>query len=307
MALAIVILMWGRLFAPPALLQGVLLMASTLYLVVAYSWVDTHIPSYGNPGVGYSVFWRRTLLVMIGFTASAIVIFVPRPPSASRHYRRILSSTIRSSKDLYALYVTSWSHEYPDLKETSEKQILTINETLASIAGPIGLLKFEFSSSNFDAETLTHVTNLCMTINQSLSQLLIYSPLLPSHLKDRFGRLSGALDQRVIGDLMAVLTLVEQSLQTGAPLPALLPVPLIARCVGLNQAFAKEGNGSGRGDLGLSRDMIQEEGFRKYCVVLSAFVQLLGAADALVWRVKMAVGETSVVDVELPFLSRQEP
>jgi hypothetical protein len=306
MALAIVLLMWGRLFAPPALLQGVLLMASTLYLVVAYSWVDTHIPSYGNPGVGYSVFWRRTLLVIIGFTASAIVIFIPRPPSASRHYRRILSSNIRSSKDLYALYVTSWSHEYSDLKETSEKQILANGETLASIAGPIGLLKFEFSSSNFDAETLSHVTNLCMTINQSLSQLLVYSTLLPPHLKERFARLSGALDERVVGDLMAVLTLVEQSLQTGAPLPALLPVPLIARCVGLGRAFVREENGTGKGDQGLSMDMIQEAGFRKYCVVLRAFVQLLGAADELVWRVKMAVGETSAVDVELPFLHRHE-
>lgn len=307
MALAIVSLMWGRLFAPPALMQAVLLMAATLYLVVAYSWVDTHIPSYGNPGVGYSVFWRRTLLVLIGFMASAIVIFVPRPPSASRHYRRVLSSTIRSSKDLYALYVTSWSHSYSDLKETSEKQILANGETLSSIAGPINLLKFEFSSSNFDAETLTHVTNLCMTINQNLSQLLIYSPLLPSHLKERFARLSGALDQLVIGDLMAVLTLVELSLQTGAPLPAVLPVPLIARCVGLNRAFAREGSGTtGQGDRFLSREMVREEGFRKYCVVLSAFVQLLGAADELVWRVKMAVGETSAVDVEMPFLRRHE-
>lgn len=302
MALAIVLLMWGRLFAPPALLQGVLLMASTLYLVIAYSWIDTHIPSYGNPGAGYSVFWRRTLLVMIGFTASAIVIFIPRPPSASRHCRRILSSTLRSSKDLYALYVTSWSHEYPDLKETSEKQILTNGETLGSILGPIGLLKFEFSSSNFDAGTLTHVTNLCMTINQSLGQLLMYSSQLPQHLKERFARLSGALDERVVGDLMAVLTLVEQSLQTGGPLPALLPVPLIARCVGLNRAFAREEAGKGS----LSMDTIKEEGFRKYCVVLSAFVQLLGAADELVWQVKTAVGETSYVDVEQPFLSRRD-
>ncbi|KIW35967.1 uncharacterized protein PV06_11729 [Exophiala oligosperma] len=302
MALAIVLLMWARLFAPPALLQGVLLVASTIYLVVAYSWVDTHIPSYGNPGVGYSVFWRRALLVMIGFTASAIVIFIPRPPSASRHYRRVLSSTIRSSKDLYALYVTSWSHAYSDLKETSEMQILTNSETLAAIAGPIRLLKFEFSSSNFDAETLTHVTNLCMTINQSLSQLLMYSNLLAQDLKERFARLSGALDERIIGDLMAVLTLVEQSLKTNDPFPAVLPVPLIARCVGLNRAFAREE--AGQGTLGI--DAVREEGFCKYCVVLSAFIQLLGAADELVWRVKTAVGETSYVDIEQPFLSRNE-
>jgi hypothetical protein len=39
---------------------------------------------------------------------------------------------------------------------------------------------------------------------------------------------------------------------------------------------------------------------------LTAFIQLLGTADELVWRIKTAVGETSYVDVELLFLSRQE-
>lgn len=291
MGLAIVLLMWGRLFAPPALLQGVILMAATIYLVVAYSWIDTHIPSYGNPGVGYAVFWRRALLVVIGFTASAIVTFFPRPPSASRHYRRVLSSTIRNSKDLYALYVTSWSRDYTDMQETSEKNTLANYKTLAEIAGPINLLKFEFSSSNFDAATLTHVVNLCMTINQCLSQLMVYSKALPQDLKDRFARLSGALDDRIIGDLMAVLTLVEQSLKTGDPLPAVLPVPLIARCANLDRAFSKAEAGNGS----LTMDTIREEGFRKYCVVLSAFIQLLGSADELVWWIKTAVGETSGV------------
>jgi hypothetical protein len=301
MAAAIVPLMWGRLFAPPALLQGVLLMASTLYLVVAYSWIDTHIPSYGNPGVGYSVFWRRTLLVLIGFTASAIVIFFPRPPSASRHYRRLLSGTIRSYKDLYALYVMSHSHEYTHLKETSEKQVVRNAETLGSIIGPIDTLKFEFSSSNFDAETLKHVTNLCITINQSLMQMLVYTPLLPPALKTRFARLSSATDARFIGDLMAVLTLVEQSLKSGDPLPAILPVPLLARCEGLAQAFAREEMAR----VSLSIDTIKEKGFRKYCVVISGFTQMLNAVDELVWRVKNVVGETSYVDVEQPFLSKE--
>lgn len=41
MALAIVCIMWARLFAPPAYLQGVMLLASTSVLVMAYSWADT--------------------------------------------------------------------------------------------------------------------------------------------------------------------------------------------------------------------------------------------------------------------------
>lgn len=41
MALAIVGIMWARLFAPPALLQAVMLVAATSLLVMAYSWTDT--------------------------------------------------------------------------------------------------------------------------------------------------------------------------------------------------------------------------------------------------------------------------
>lgn len=41
----ILIFMWGRLFGPPAFLQAIMLSAATFFLTVAYSWVDTHIPS----------------------------------------------------------------------------------------------------------------------------------------------------------------------------------------------------------------------------------------------------------------------
>ena len=41
MAVVIVFLMWGRLFTSPALMQFWILMAATVFLTVAYSWVDT--------------------------------------------------------------------------------------------------------------------------------------------------------------------------------------------------------------------------------------------------------------------------
>lgn len=53
---AIVILMWWRLFAPADQIQAPIMMAATMYLVVSYSWMDTHSPAYGDPGVGYTVF-----------------------------------------------------------------------------------------------------------------------------------------------------------------------------------------------------------------------------------------------------------
>lgn len=87
MAVAIVALMCWRLVAPPDQVQAPIMMASTVYLVVSYSWMETQSPTYGDPGVGYTIFWRRILLVLVGFGAATVVLFFPRPPSGSRPQR----------------------------------------------------------------------------------------------------------------------------------------------------------------------------------------------------------------------------
>ena len=84
-------------------------------------------------------------------------------------------------------------------------------------------------------------------------------------------------------------TLVEQSLEKGDPFPGTSTVPLVATCIKHNKAFA--GEEAGQRMLGV--DTVEEESFRKDSVVLSAFIQLRGAADGLVWRVKNAISETS--------------
>ncbi|KAJ5456069.1 uncharacterized protein N7458_004333 [Penicillium daleae] len=47
--------------------------AATCILVIGYSFDDTHIAQYGNPGVSYNVFWHRLVLVLIGFAAALVV------------------------------------------------------------------------------------------------------------------------------------------------------------------------------------------------------------------------------------------
>ncbi|KAF2098023.1 hypothetical protein NA57DRAFT_76820 [Rhizodiscina lignyota] len=302
MGVVTILLMWGRLFTGFQFMQFWMLMAATVYLTMAYSWVDTHIPSYGNPGVGYNVFWRRMLLVIVGFGASAIVMFFPRPPSASRHFRQVMSGTIRNIKDLYALFVATFNDPYDGLLDTVEKEALAIGNTQSSLMGPLKMLKLEFSSSSFDSDTLVKLNALCMTINSAMVQMIVFSAKLPQHLKDRFARLSGALDENIIGDIMAVLTLIEQTLKTSDPLPAVLPVPLTARCLGLQRKVQKLQAGE---DV-VSKDMIMNEDYRKYCVVVSSFVQFINATDELVMIVKSACGETHLVDVESwPLMTRE--
>ncbi|KAK5020073.1 hypothetical protein LTR60_000866 [Cryomyces antarcticus] len=194
-----------------------------------------------------------------------MVAFIPRPTSAAHYLTKMLSHTLRDEKDLYALLIFSRVHPYND-------STIEIAEALSSLAGPFGLLRFEFSSSNFYSKTLGQVMSLCMAINQNISQLFNCAISPPEDLKARFARFTGALDERFVGDTMAVLSLVEQALKTGDPLLAVLPTPLVSHCLGVHEKPMGDDQ-----DI-LSVDVIRRRDFRKYCVVLSAFVGLLSGS-----------------------------
>ncbi|KIX09276.1 uncharacterized protein Z518_00355 [Rhinocladiella mackenziei CBS 650.93] len=308
----IILLMWGRLFGPPALLQAFMLAAATAYLTVAYSWVDTHIPSYGNPGVGYNVFWRRILLVLVGFAAAAIVMYFPRPPSAGRHYRRVLSATLSKFQDIYALFISEFprnhrgddnKHRNPEPISTLEKTVIASADTLSTIAGPIQLLRFEFSSSDFTSAGLSQLTALATRVNFNLFQLFYYSSQLPDDFRRRLRLLSGVFEEHFVGDFMAVLSLLSHALETGQALPSVLSAPLTVRAF-RDRVIHTPGSKKEqhvRKLLGpVTRAMIEneQEGFRKYCVVLSALVGLLNAVDEMVLVVKDELGESHIVDIE---------
>ncbi|KAJ5833580.1 hypothetical protein N7474_001891 [Penicillium riverlandense] len=291
MAVVIVVLMWGRLFAPPALLQACMMGGATCILVVGYSYDDTHIPQYGNPGIGYNVFWRRLVLVVIGFAAAIIVQLFPRPPSASRHICKSLSNVIRSLSDHYALLLSSWGQSDGNAGLVAEKIALDLGEKLNSLNGPIGMLRFEFSGSPFDSDRLAQVKTLSEDMNRSVARLLYLSASLPEYLQARLSRYVGLLDHRNIGDIMAVLGVVEQALKTGDPLPEVLPTPLLKRCYEFWQ--------SRHVDIVLSTETIRDENYRKFCVALNSYLKFLAAIDDLVLVMKGTLGESHIVSREL--------
>ncbi|KAJ5165047.1 Brefeldin A sensitivity protein-related protein [Penicillium coprophilum] len=308
MAVVVVILMWGRIFAPPCdassrdhgwcnLHSGNWLQlrryVSNLYLVARSDMTDTfprHIPTYGNPGWGYNVFWRRLVLVLIGSAAALIVQLFPRPPSASRHVCKSLSNVIRSLSDHYALLLSCWGQGREE-GLAAEKLALSVAESLTALSGPIALLRFEFSGSPFDSDRLGQVQSLCQELNQNIARLLHLSASLPEHLQSRLARHAGLLDHHNIGDVMAVLGVVEQSLKTGDPLPEVLPTPLLNRC----HDFWT----SRHVDIMLSKDLIRDENYRRFCVAVSAYLKFLAAVDDLVLVMKGTLGESHIVSRDL--------
>lgn len=289
----IVLLMWWRLYAPPAQMAAGIMLTSTMYMVVSYSWIDTHIPSYGNPGVGYNVVWRRILLVLIGFAAATIVTFIPKPPSGSRHHRRLLSEQLGSIKDRYALFASTWRNPPSDLADVAEKEALMAEELLVPLDASIKPLKYEFSTSNFDAKTLSQVLHLIISLNQDITQLLLYTNRLSPELRESFVRYTGAADEGFIADLMAVLSLIQHSLRSSDPLPALLPTPLLGR----SHARRVDTRTPSSQSINTGTFLADESG-RKYVSAARAFLNMLSIIDELVIVVKMCVGETSDVDLE---------
>ncbi|KAK2684997.1 hypothetical protein QWA68_016333 [Fusarium oxysporum] len=292
---AIVLMMWWRLFTSPAVMPAGIMMGATAFLVAGYSWSDTQIPQYGTPGVGYAVFWRRVVTVLVGIAGALIVNFIPKPPSANRHYRHLLSDILVNIGDRYALFASSWKDPAPDLRQVAEEEGLAIGEILLTISGPIKLTVFEFSSSNFDTRTLVLVCNQCMILNHNITLLLQYMSRFSEGERTRIIPATGAMNEGLITELMGVLSIVQQALKSGDPLPAVLPTPLFTKAV----AHAREQVAEGirrSGDLPCrlpNKENVDSGVMRNFMVIINSLVQLLAALDELVLILKRAVGETS--------------
>jgi hypothetical protein len=249
-----------------------------------------HIAQYGNPGVGYTAFWHRLLLILIGFSAALIVQIFPLPPTSSRHICRTLSNALRTLTDHYALMLSCWSQSDSKVGVVAAKVSIEVSELLASLDGSIAVLRLELSSSPFNSETLSQVKSLCQEINWALGRLLFLSDSLPVELQGRIARLTGVLDHRNVGDVMAVLSVLEQALKTDNSLPEVLPTPLLERCGEYWQKSTLE--------IISSRDLIRDENYRKFCVAVGCYVKFLSAIDELVHVMKSALGESHIINRE---------
>ncbi|KAK3615320.1 hypothetical protein LTR56_026662 [Elasticomyces elasticus] len=181
----ILVLVSLRLFLPAEYSQAVIMAGATFFLVVGYSWSDTHVPSYGNPGVGYAVFWRRTLLVLTGFGVAALVTVLPRPPSANRHYRRVISDQLIKIENIYALFVLQSKRVVTGANEAVEKTAIAIAITLMEAQAKIPTTKLEYSQSNIDTETLQSLTERALDLNRSLATFVLYNSRMRQGIKER--------------------------------------------------------------------------------------------------------------------------
>ncbi|KAH7142812.1 hypothetical protein B0J13DRAFT_50985 [Dactylonectria estremocensis] len=288
-AFMIVPLIWWRIFLPPAFTQATIMGGATFALVVGFSWDEDHIHQYGLPGKGYEAFWKRLVTVLLGFAAALIVQLFPSPPSATSHVCKTLANSVRTLSDHYALLVSHWGRPEQNsaLGAVTRQLSLEVAEILLSLNPAIALLKGELSFGPFDSKTLKHTQEQCEYMNQALGGLLNQAASLPVELQQRHVHVMGMLDDQSIGDVMAVLGIIEQALRTGSPIPERLPAPLVRRVVDFYNIQDPASM--------LTTALIKDESYRRYCVAVMLYLKLLTSIDDLLLVLKGALGERHII------------
>lgn len=283
------ILLWWRVFLPPAFAMATIMAGATFCLIVGFSYDATHVKQYGLPGQGYVAVWKRVVTVLLGFVAAFIVQLLPSPPSATDHVSKTLANTIRTLSDHYALLISHWGRASPTspLAAVAEDISIEVAEVLMSLDGPIALLKGELSFSSLDQKVLRETQEQCQYMNQALGGLLRLAPFLPKDFQQRLIGMVGILNDRAIGDIMATLAIIEQALRTGSSLPERLPAPLVRRTF---DAYSEHDSGPI-----LSTELIRDENYRRYCVAVSLYLKYLTAIDDLVLVLKRGLGERHII------------
>ncbi|GJN93345.1 hypothetical protein Rhopal_006398-T1 [Rhodotorula paludigena] len=309
-----------RLFAPPTSTMLGIMTAVTAVLVVGYSWQDTHLPTVGNPGVGYNVAWRRALLVIIGAGVAFVFMIIP-PQSSRRLVRRTHATCIEELGRIYTAIVSAWLSEdelhhrdgsvehsrepsisdgpfSPASRQVARARMLALRVKLNSSRVAIEQAAFELSlRGDWPKDSYHRLLKIQLALLQAFAQLGQALIRLDHDWRSRLVHETAFLNQ----------PLISLALRQGCPLPEATPGPLLDRLLQhdhrlriLSDASSPSSNdaapsieGARVGDFVLTWEVLRDERFGTYASALQALASILLDADELEKEVKLLVGETS--------------
>lgn len=154
----------------------------TVALVVGYSWKDQRNPSYGSPGSGFEVAWRRFLEVGIGATAAVIWSFLP-PSSTLRQYVRLShAASIHSLGMLHCrlLAFTCNHHDDETLDPfTLSADLISLRQKLRRVNALTGRVSYETSLKGpWPAERYQTLFEVQLELAKLLSAAVVVSQRL---------------------------------------------------------------------------------------------------------------------------------
>jgi len=161
-AITIVILgpiLFAKMAAPASQVTIWLMTGVMIVFVVGYSWIDSHLHTVANPGIGANLAWHRALLVMIGFTASFVVMLFPTPTSARQAVRRTIARTHDEITNTFAAEIETCilqaaTHQtkeggHADVRRRESRR-KTVSERLLATAGRLQKLAPSLATAQYE-------------------------------------------------------------------------------------------------------------------------------------------------------------
>ncbi|KAF8067019.1 hypothetical protein FPV67DRAFT_1769133 [Lyophyllum atratum] len=267
----------------------------TCMLVIGYSYQDIIQPGPGTQGFGWSVAWRRFVLVAAGVFAAFLFSWLPPAKTLRRYTRHILSTT---SNELGAIYCAIIGYAYtPREKDVHEinLSLLAVRSKLRRTTARRANVIYEVSlRGRWPAERYHKLFEIQLQLTYSLSHLMaVYHYLEPAWARALLRR-TKFLDTDFQGDILAVITMISTALRAGSPLPQITPCPLLDR-------FMEQAHGldiihkESEEDYGLPRtltlDTLRNEQYMYFSVGVSTSYGLVTRLDRLMVAAKEIVGE----------------
>lgn len=229
-------------FSPPLKLVCVV----TAFLVLGYSWQDTHFPSPGVLTYGADIMWRRLVLVLIGLGAALVGSYLP-PSHTLRVYQRKGHAACIAELTKLTSSVLTWGaiHPNPDRVPEDDPERVQLTKSLINLRSKIRRLQaispntaYEVSFlGRWPAERYKELNEALLDAVKNLTYAYNVLKLQPGPwARAQFKRMRLS-DPRFVGDMFAVVHMASTSLGGGKPMPHITPAPLLDRLFTLKNGF----------------------------------------------------------------------
>ncbi|KDN36919.1 hypothetical protein K437DRAFT_47636 [Tilletiaria anomala UBC 951] len=323
---AFVPLVFLRLYVPPAMLVPALMVGVTALLVFGYSWIDTHLFVTANSGVGIEVFWRRTLLVVIGIAGSFAVLLIGRPASSRGLVRQSVAGVTQDILDIYSTIIEAYIKIDSQVDSAAEKPAQIIDEQylvdhlrpllldtfarLAELNTHVGLASVDVAPrGHWPKERYVEAVKAQARMLEALSHLAgaAFGISTPSEWQRHFLRSSALLDPSIIADISMHLSLISRALATGTPLPHTSAGNLLDRTISVQIEARKREKVLGQDSVvsSLSLHALHEPAFMDIVTGIVALGQFVRSCDQLAAITAALVGEVPLEGYDA-LLSRVE-
>jgi len=305
-AVFLVPVVWLRLFSPIQYQAGVILFCATWALIVGYSWIDGNIPIIGNPGIGWTVAWKRWILVVTGSAASFIVMMLP-PTSGRKAVRLRNASVITQISNIYGFLISTWigtqTHQKKKLAAPAtwitdfRTKLIALADQIQSAKQMTELAQWEGSvRGKWPIEEYRALIDAETEMITGLAQLGGALGHLEDGWRITFLHSTNVLHPNFIGDVMSMFGLVSNSLRTAEPMHQVLPHTLLERLFYHRHTTFLSPN-SDKKDI-VDIEEMQSLDYMFYCTGLVAVYHLLQSLDELHRITKRLVGEVPLKGFE---------